>query len=179
MTMADPIVTEGHPVLRQKAKDVPKALYGTKELDDIIARMSASLRTTHNGVAIAAPQIAIPYRIFVVAGFVIAGHPRNPDDPDMAFINPKLTRRSLKKLAMEEGCLSVPGVYGMIVRSVKASVTAHDRDGKKFSYNGTDLLAEIFQHECDHLEGILFIDKADPTSLHAERKKPLTNEKEV
>lgn len=180
--MADPIVTEGTPVLREKAKDVPKSLFGTPELTDIIARMSASLRTTHNGVAIAAPQIGIPYRIFVVSGFVIAGKPRSPEDPDVAFINPKLTRRSRKKEPMEEGCLSVPGMYGMITRSLKASVKAQDMSGKKFEYHGTGLLAQIFQHECDHLEGVLFVDSA--TDLHAERQKPLSatpvsNEKEV
>lgn len=170
--MVDPIVTEGDPVLRGKAHEVSKSIFGTAELADIVARMSASLRTTHNGVAIAAPQIGIPHRIFVVAGFVIAGHPRNPEDPDVAFINPKLVRKSQKKEPMEEGCLSVPGMYGMIVRSLKASVKAQDMSGKKFEYHGTGLLAQIFQHECDHLEGILFIDTA--TGLHKEEPRDRT-----
>lgn len=170
--MADPIVTEGTPVLREKAKEVPKSLFGTKELQAVIARMSASMRTTHNGVAIAAPQIGISYRIFLVAGFVIAGHPRNFEDPDVAFINPKLFRKSRKKEAMEEGCLSVPGMYGMITRSLKASVKAQDIEGKKVERGGTGLLAQIFQHECDHLEGILFVDTA--TGLHKEEPRDRT-----
>ena len=167
--MIDPIVTEGAPALRQKAKDVPKSQFSTAELADMIARMSASLRTTPNGVAIAASQIGISYRIFVVAGFVIAGHERNLEDPDMPFINPKLVRHSRKKMPMEEGCLSVPKMYGMVERSLKAAVRAQDPAGKKFEYHGTDLLAQIFQHECDHLDGILFIDKA--TDLHKHEPK--------
>jgi peptide deformylase len=173
--MADVIVTEGTPVLREKAKEVPKAMFGTHELNGIIARMSASLRTTHNGVAIAAPQIGIGYRVFVVAGFVIQGHPRNLEDPDVAFINPKLVKKSRKKDRMEEGCLSVPGMYGMVVRSLKASIKAHDIEGKKFERGGTGLLAQIFQHECDHLEGILFVDSA--TDLHKEEPKDRTTPK--
>ena len=170
--MADPIVTEGTPVLREKAKEVPKAMFGTKELNGIIARMSASMRTTHNGVAIAAPQIGVSYRIFLVAGFVIAGNKRNLEDPDVAFINPKLIRKSRKKNVTEEGCLSVPGIYGMIVRSEKAAVKAKDPAGKKFERGGTGLLAQIFQHECDHLEGILFIDTA--TDLHKDTSTSLS-----
>lgn len=162
--MADPIITEGDPVLREKAKEVPKEMFGTQELKDMVGRMSASLRSTSNGVAIAAPQIGIPYRIFVVSGFVLTGNERNLDDPDMAFINPTLKKLSKEKEKVEEGCLSVPGIYGNTLRNTKATVVAYDIGGNKFERGGSGLLAQIFQHECDHLEGVLFNDHA--TDLH-------------
>lgn len=162
------IVVQGHPVLRQKAEPVPRELFNTEELKRIIAHLSAALRETENGVAIAAPQIGIPYRIFVVAGFVIAGNPRNLEDPDIPFINPTLTRKSIRTAWIDEGCLSVPHCYGKAKRSLKASVSAYDIQGKKFERGGTNLLAQIFQHEIDHLNGILFIDHA----REVEKSKP-------
>lgn len=163
--MADPIVTEGAPVLRAKAKEVPDAMFGTKELSTMLKKMSASLRETEHGVAIAAPQIGISYRIFVVRGFVIAGLERKADgankEPDMAYINPKFLKQSRKKEIMDEACLSVPGFAGRIKRSVQASVRACDENGVCFERGASGLLAEIFQHEIDHLDGILYIDKAE------------------
>lgn len=167
------IVVEGHPALRAIAKEVPKALIGTPELDLILARMKKALREEPYGVALAAPQIAVSYRIFVVRGFVLERKRRADPDADgyedMVFINPTLTYRSAKKIVMEgEGCLSVPGMYGDILRSVRVRITASDERGKKFIKNGSGLLAEIFEHECDHLDGVLFIDRA--TNIHEGRE---------
>ncbi len=159
--MPDEIVIRGAPALAHKAKDVPKDLFGTKELAKLLARMSASVRATEHGVAIAANQIGLPWRIFVVRGFVVAGKERNDDDPDVEFINPKITKLSRKKELMEEACLSVPGYHGNIKRALRASVEARDKNGKKFERGASGLLAEIFQHETDHLEGILYVDKAE------------------
>lgn len=163
--MSDPIVTKDSPVLRVKAKEVPDSLFGTKELAAILERMSASLRNTEHGVAIAAPQIGISYRIFVVRGFVIAGLERKAEtadrEPDMAYINPKFLKQSRKKEIMDEACLSVPGYAGRIKRSLQATVRACDENGVCFERGASGLLAEIFQHEIDHLEGILYIDKAE------------------
>src|SRR3989344_2856037 len=107
--MPDTIVTQGAKILATPAHEVPKHLFGTKELEKMIARMSASVRTTEHGVAIAANQIGLPYRIFVVRGFVLADTERSDEDLDVAFINPKIVRMSKKKELMEEACLSVPG----------------------------------------------------------------------
>lgn len=156
------IVVQGHPALRQKAKSVPKAMFDTPELTTIIQHMSEALRSTEHGVAIAAPQIAEPWRMFLVSGFVMTGRERNLEDPDVVFINPKIKKRSRKKVLIDgEGCLSVPRVYGAIKRSEKVSVEAYDAHGKKFERGGSGLLAEIFEHETDHLDGILFVDKAE------------------
>lgn len=157
----DEIVVEGNPVLREVAKEVPKKMFGTKELSDIVYRMSKTLRAAPHGVAIAAPQIGISYRIFLVRGYIMQNRERNDLDIDIAFINPRLVRHSRGKTPIEgEGCLSVPNVYGAVERYEKATVEAYDARGTKFERGGSDLLAEIFQHEIDHLEGILFIDKA-------------------
>ncbi|MEK9177017.1 MAG: peptide deformylase [Patescibacteria group bacterium] len=163
--MIDPIVVKGTPVLRKKSKEVPHELFGTTELKDIVRRMSASLRATEHGVAIAAPQIGIPYRLFVVRGFVIAEKLREDKDADkekdLPFVNPKIVKRSRKKELVEEACLSVPGHAGIIKRSLQASVRAYGLEGTRFERGASGLLAQIFQHECDHLDGILYVDKAD------------------
>ncbi len=168
--MIDPIVTKGAKILKTKMKEVPKNLFGTAELQDIINRMSASLRETAHGVAIAANQIGIPYRIFVVRGFVLENKQRNEiseemdEDEDQAFINPKVVKISRKKELMDEACLSVPGLHGTIKRALQATVRAYDIEGIRFERGGSGLLAQIFQHETDHLEGILYVDKATEVS---------------
>lgn len=158
---ADPIVEKGAAVLHKKTHEVPKDMFGSAKLKDLIKRMSASLRETEHGVAIAANQIGLYYSIFVVRGFVLEGKERSNDDQDRAFINPKITKLARKKELMEEACLSVPGYHGIIKRSLKATVRAYDEEGIRFERGASGLLAQIFQHECDHLEGILYIEKAE------------------
>lgn len=157
----DPIVVKGAPVLHKKTLEIPAELFGTAKLRDMIARMSASLRQTEHGVAIAANQIGLPYRIFVVRGFVMEGKDRSDEDADRAFINPTITKLARQKDLLEEACLSVPGYHGIIKRALKATVRAYDEEGIRFERGASGLLAQIFQHECDHLEGILYIDKAE------------------
>jgi peptide deformylase len=119
------------------------------------------------GVALAAPQVGVSERLFVVAGRAfIADLPEEerekaPVPPDMVFINPQIIRLSRAKKEMSEGCLSVRGKYGTVLRHVKASVKAQDLGSKTFTYHGTGLIAHIFQHECDHLDGTLYTDKAE------------------
>lgn len=157
----DPITLKGAPVLHKKTHEVPKDMFGSAKLKDMIKRMSASLRETEHGVAIAANQIGLHYSIFVVRGFVLEGKERSDEDADRAFINPKITKLARKKDLMEEACLSVPGYHGIIKRSLKATVRAYDEEGIRFERGASGLLAQIFQHECDHLEGILYIEKAE------------------
>ncbi len=122
--VTDPIVLRGADVLAKPGKEVPKDLFGTHKLKDMLKRMSASLRATEHGVAIAANQIGLPYRIFVVRGFVLEDKERSDEDADRAFINPKIVNLSRKKDLMDEACLSVPGYHGTIKRSLKATVRA-------------------------------------------------------
>lgn len=161
--MKDPIVQIGSPVLRQIAKPVTKKEFGSKELQALIAKMKRVLTKEKYGVAIAAPQVGESLRLFVVAGRAFED---GVDDkgaaktPDKVFINPELLRVSRKKKEMSEGCLSVRGKYGAVLRHEKASIKAFDQTGKPFIYHGSGLIAHIFQHECDHLEGVLYVDKA-------------------
>jgi len=163
-------------VLREIAKPVEKEMFGTSKLKKIIDDMSKALASQSDGVALAAPQIGVSLRMFIVSGTVF--ELIDPDNkhnetesgsetetkPDLVFINPSIVTLSQEKEIMEEGCLSVRPLYGNTKRSKKARVRAQDINGKAFELGGSGLLAQIFQHEYDHLDGILFIDHA--TDLH-------------
>jgi len=158
------ITQDGEAVLRQTAQPVPKELFGTKELDQILLDMALALDGEHNGVAIAAPQIGVSYRIFLVRYDRILPDPEEGAPPHAVlvgvYINPEITKTSRRKVSMEEGCLSVAGMFGKTKRYDRATVVAYDRDGNKFERGGGGILAQIFQHETDHLNGILFVDHA-------------------
>jgi peptide deformylase len=141
--------------LRLHAKPVTIEEFGTSELKNIIKAMTRALSKESDGVAIAAPQIGISKRIFVVSATAYEEETKNKP---LVFINPTITKRSKKTASMQEGCLSVRWIYGKTKRSIGATIEAYDIDGKKFTYGATGLIAHIFQHETDHLEGILFID---------------------
>lgn len=183
------IVQKDDPVLRQVAKPVTKELFGTAKLKRIISDMSRALASQDDGVAIAAPQIGVSLRIFVVSGKVIemlANDPNIGEEevkgkktvvPDIAFINPKIVKLSREKEEMEEGCLSVRYLYGKTMRSKKARVKAYDVEGHAFELGGSGLFAQIFQHETEHLEGGLFIDHATDVHDLPPRKTPRTTTK--
>lgn len=167
--MQDPIVQSGDPVLRKKAVPVSEKELTSPKVRKVIARMKDALADEEFGVAIAAPQIGESLRIFVVAGSVfekedaqkpIDGKERSTSEADRVFVNPKITRRSKAVREMSEGCLSVRGKYGSVMRHEKVSLDALNEEGVAVHINATGLLGHIFQHECDHLEGVLYIDKA-------------------
>lgn len=166
------IVQNGDPVLRGIAKEVPLSDITKPKIGKIISDMSEALIREWDGVAIAAPQIGIALRIFVISGRVfdedyISGAKPGKENlhkkhlhPNLIFINPIIQKISKDKKLMPEGCLSVRPIYGKVRRATKVTIEAYNERGVKFVIEGTGLLAHIFQHECDHLEGILFIDKA-------------------
>ncbi len=161
--MKDPVVQDGNPVLRLIAKPVSKKDISSRTTRALITRMKKVLGGEEYGVAIAAPQVGASLRIFVVSGRAFL--PEDAEDgaerpDDMAFINPEIVRLSRAKKEMSEGCLSVRGKYGTVMRHVRASVKALNESGEPFTYNATGLVAHIFQHEYDHLDGVLYIDKA-------------------
>lgn len=153
------IVQAGDAVLRGKAQTVSDVEIGSDSFRTIVDDMKQALASRKDGVAIAAPQIGIPLRIFVVSGRVLTSNTTEPKQ-DKVFINPVITKLSKEKKWMEEGCLSVGFHYGEVRRSTRATITAFDETGTLFSLGASGLLAQIFQHEVDHLDGILFIDKA-------------------
>lgn len=179
--MKELITQVGDPVLRQIAKPVSKKDFGSRKLHKIIERMKTALKREEFGVALAAPQIGESLRIFVVAPHVFEklqadeeksgasfaeGEARTPrtflkqPGARTTFINPEITRMSRKSREMSEGCLSVRGKYGTVMRHEKATLRAYDENGEQFTYHASGLIAHIFQHEMDHLEGILYIDSA-------------------
>ncbi len=153
------IVQKDEAILRQVAKAVAKVEFDSPELKKLLRDMSASLAQEPDGIALAAPQIGVSKRIFIVSKKVFGE--KITDKPDLVFINPVITKLAKKKKLVEEGCLSVRPIYGQVARAEKASVEACDETGQKFTHHGSGLMAQIFQHEVDHLDGILFIDKAE------------------
>lgn len=157
--MTNNFVPKDDPVLHQIAEPLDAAEITAAETKKLIYRMSQILAAEADGVALAAPQIGVSKRLFIVSAKVLGGE-RAKDKPDLVFINPVITKLSKKKGLVEEGCLSLRWLYGEVERSEKASVEAYDENGKKFTRHGTGLMAQIFQHEVDHLDGILFSEKA-------------------
>lgn len=163
------IVQKEDPVLRQVAKPVPEDMIGTPKLAKIIADMKKALAAQSDGVAIAAPQIGVSLRIFVVSGRIYEILYPEDDEAkkkveDIVFINPEIVKISKEREELEEGCLSVRYLYGKIMRAKKAKVQALNEKGELFEMGGSGLIAQIFQHETDHLDGKLFIDNA--TDIH-------------
>jgi len=162
------IVQKENPVLRKKTKEVPVSEIISPKIKKIVSDMKKALASQDDGVAIAAPQIGVPLCIFVVSGKAFLYESAKKDDektkkeipPDMVFINPEIIKLSKTRVSVPEGCLSVRWLYGKTIRASKAKVKAYDEAGKLFEYGGSGLIAQIFQHETDHLKGILFIDHA-------------------
>lgn len=153
-----PIVQEPDAVLRNVAAPVAATDIGSNHIVDVIARMKEALASQDDGVAIAAPQIGESVRIFIVSKKVSKKFTKLNDD--IVFINPEIVRLGKKKEELSEGCLSCRWKYGIVKRSTTATVKALNEQGNEFVTKGEGLIAQIFQHEIDHLNGILFIDKA-------------------
>lgn len=102
-----------------------------------------------DGIGLAATQVDKTWRIFCVSTV----------DGPMIFVNPKILKYSWRKETQEEGCLSVPRIFGLVKRATHIKISAYNRHGKPFSLNASGLLARVIQHENDHLDGVLFIDK--------------------
>ena len=169
-------------ILRQIAKEVPIEDIKSRKIQTVIKRMQKALDSQDDGVAIAAPQIGENLRIFVISKkiFEIIAEEKNiknrrskkessdkseeNQEPqkfsDMVFINPEILKISKKKHLTDEGCLSVRWLYGKVKRAEKTLLKAYDEKGKLFTMGGSGLLSQAFQHENDHLNGVLFIDKA-------------------
>ena len=156
------IVQDGDPVLRASAAEVLVGDITSPKIKKIIAEMKEVLATQDDGIAIAAPQIGVSLQIFLVSGRVLklADKEYEGSEDDLIFINPKITKLSRGKQEVEEGCLSVRWKYGLIERAEKATIRAYDEQGKLFERGASGLLAQVFQHETDHLIGVLFIDNA-------------------
>ncbi|MFA6340802.1 MAG: peptide deformylase [Candidatus Paceibacterota bacterium] len=157
------ILQKNNPLLRKVSFPVPLGKVKSVETRKIIKDLARVMSSQGDAIAISAVQIGKPIRLFMISkkAFNIIERPEERRTrKDMVFINPKITKTSKTKQLLEEGCLSVRYVYGNVLRSEKAGIEAFDENGKKFSRGFSGLLAQVVQHEVDHLNGILFIDKA-------------------
>ena len=144
--------------------------------------MHKSLEKEEDGVALAAPQIAIGKRIFVISPEVFNEVEQRKEKSDSVqhtvYINPRITNTSRDREWLDEGCLSIRYLYGKTFRHSRATVEAYDENGKKFKRGASGLLAQIFQHEVDHLNGILFTDhgrdihEVDPKTMQRLKESP-------
>lgn len=142
------IITYGNPILRQKAEKVEEI---TDEIKKIVEDMELAL-SKENGVGLAAPQVGISKRIVVI------DLTKAEQDRRVALINPQIVYKSSTVVDYEEGCLSVPEIWGVVVRPNEIKVKADLPNGKSILLNASGLLARVLQHEIDHLDGVLFID---------------------
>ena len=151
------VILHPHPVLRMKARNVEKIDGFVKQLVDDMFRLAKE----NDGIGIAAPQVGESLRIFIML--------EREEDPRRAFINPRLELTGASELC-DEGCLSLPDIRGEIMRPTVARITALDLEGNEFTLESSDFPARVWQHEFDHLEGVLIIDRMRPLDKLANRR---------
>lgn len=155
------IIQPDNPILRKKAIKVPASSFKNSKFQQLVDDMIETMGEA-NGVGLAAPQIARSMRLIIV-------HLPDTSEEDReeygelagvtyVVANPKITKRSREMVMGIEGCLSIPGLLGEVERHELVVVTGQDRDGKDFRVKAKDWLARVFQHEIDHLDGVLFTD---------------------
>lgn len=169
------ITQKGDKVLKQRAKEVALSDIGGKKIAGIVKKMTTALWASFTGVAIAAPQIGESVRIFLVEASVFdkegfTDEEKKKKRQPIVFINPKIIRTSKTASLMQEGCLSVDGIFGAVARFNKVTLQALDENGNKKTINASGFLAQIFQHETDHLDGVLFVEKAVKLAKPEEKK---------
>jgi len=152
------IVTTENPLLREKSKKIRMFGDGLKKLvEDMFDTLHAA-----NGLGLAAPQIGALQRVYIVelpAEYDEDGIEISPTET-YVMVNPEIVRRRGEE-EMDEGCLSVPGYRGVVKRSTRVTVKAQDINGHSVRYRAEGLLAQAFQHEGDHLDGVLYIDRVE------------------
>ncbi len=154
------VMTLGDEVLRIKAEPVAEV---TDEIRELIREMFVTMKV-EDGIGLAAPQIGKSIRLFVVQA---------DDEVERAFINPQIIETSLETESYEEGCLSIPKQYEEVIRPSRVTVQALNERGRRFTLEADGLLARVIQHEYDHLDGVLFIDRIDPDKKEKIEKKLL------
>lgn len=156
------IARMGHPVLREKAKPVDPKIITTPEIQGLIRDMLETM-VEHNGVGLAAPQVHMSLQMALVGG---------EDDEQgrpivRAVFNPEITPTTDKLFGMYEGCLSIPGMRGYVERPAAVHVAYHDAKGKRVELDLEGFPAVVMQHECDHLQGVLYVDRIDDLTKFA------------
>jgi peptide deformylase len=152
MTVRD-VLRMGHPVLRERAKPVQR--FGTPELRALVQDMKDTM-ASRNGAGLAAPQIGVSERIVI---FGVEKNPRYPDAEEVPFtvlVNPTIVMLTREVEDGWEGCLSVPGMRGLVPRYTRLRYSGYDEEGRPVEREADGFHARVVQHECDHLDGILY-----------------------
>jgi peptide deformylase len=150
----------GNPVLRQRAAEIPESAIGSEELERLIDDMIETM-LEYDGVGLAAPQVHESVRLAVLQ---VPGDDEQEEIPLSVLINPVVTPLPSEKVAGWEGCLSVPDMRGMVTRPDRVRLQALDRQGEKIDLEATGFHARVIQHECDHLDGVVYLDRMDDLS---------------
>ena len=148
----------GHPILRQVAEPVSPEAIGSPDVQRLIDDMLETM-ADHDGAGLAAPQVHVSRRVVV---YGVESNPRYPDAEDVPLtilINPRITALTTEEDEDWEGCLSIPDLRGMVSRPIRVRVEAHARDGKPLRFDADGFHARVVQHECDHLDGKLYVDR--------------------
>lgn len=167
MAVIRQIAQLGHPVLREQGRLIEKS--GDPVIQALIEDMLVTVADA-NGVGIAAPQVYQQLALFIVAAHP---NPRYPDSPEMepvAMLNPELVWASQDMELGWEGCLSIPGIRGLVPRHRQIRIRYLTRSGELREEEWEGFLARIFQHEFDHIKGIVFLDRTDSRNLVTEKE---------
>lgn len=152
------IIEIGNPALREVAKEIPIEDVQTEAVQELVDDLVETMHHA-NGAGLAATQIAVPLRVCVIEVNKNPRYPYKPDIPLTVLINPVITFLTEERLSVYEGCLSVPNVRGEVNRCPKVRVQALDRKGGEIDIVVKGITAGTFQHELDHLDGVVFVDK--------------------
>lgn len=150
----------GNPILKRTASPVEKIIDSDRDLVKLIDSLIATMMSA-KGVGIAAPQVSQSYRLFIVASHPNQRYPHAPKMPPTAMLNPKIISHGEEIVKDWEGCLSVPNLRGLVPRFREIEVEYFTRSGKLERQILTDFIARIFQHELDHLNGMVFLDRLE------------------
>ena len=152
------IIKMGHPLLKEKALAIEKDRIDSEDFKKFVDELTETMRAS-KGVGIAATQVGVMERVFLLEVKNNKRYPNQENTPLYIIINPKITSFSDEKVEGWEGCLSIPGIRGMVERSKSIIMEYTDMDGKTVEKEFNDFPAVIVQHELDHLDGILFTER--------------------
>jgi peptide deformylase len=149
------VVRLGHPILRTVAEPVPESFFGSSQLDRL-ARDMVRTMIEQDGVGLAAPQVAEPVRLFA---YWVPAHDDRPEIAPAVLVNPEIRPIGDQIEEGWEGCLSIPSLRGLVPRADRIKVKARALDGSQISFTADGFHARVIQHEYDHLDGIVFLDR--------------------
>ena len=158
------IIKYGNPILRKKSEEVQEL---NDDIKTLIENMKETLLSSGNGIGLAAPQVGINKRLFVYSDL---DEDKEPKDRLHAIINPIIKKKTGKDTAIE-GCLSIPGMHAEVERAYRVVVEGMNEEGDTVRIKAEELLARCLQHEYDHLEGVMYIDIAEPDTLEPDEEK--------